>query len=162
MEATDPNNQLASYLMLDDKDEDLSNWKRMIELEKPESSELDWYSTRTFEIFLDALDIGHPTTNPVSKSTTNASTSSPVNKSSLSENAPADKDRVTSILSTVTAEDGSKKSDVDTSGGTDKRLHAAETILSAEALKILSELPDLTHMSSTRSFIFPNSARAKK
>lgn len=31
-----------------------------------------------------------------------------------------------------------------------------ETILSAEALKILSELPDLRHMSATRSFMYPN------
>lgn len=30
-----------------------------------------------------------------------------------------------------------------------------ETILSAEALKILSELPDLRHMSATRSFMYP-------
>lgn len=31
-----------------------------------------------------------------------------------------------------------------------------ETILSAEALKILSELPDLRHMSATRSFMYPD------
>lgn len=153
-------NEFEDYLTLKDEDEDLSNWKRIIELEKPSSADLDWYSTRTFEVFLDALDIGQPSINSSAKSTTDTCTkSSNQNLLPSKKTITNDADKIN-----INSEDMGKNQVVDTSTKTNRssRTQAAETILSAEALKILSELPDLSHISSTRSFIFPNFARSKE
>lgn len=109
-------------------DEDTVQWRKILDLESAAKTELDWYSTKTFEAFLDALDINQPTTNIRSKQ--------------------ASKEVLKEVEATQTKiPETEKRSKPESSG--------IETILSAEALKILSELPDLSYMSSTRSFMFP-------
>lgn len=106
-------------------DEDTIQWRKILDLDSAAKLEIDWYSTKTFEVFLDALDINQPTTIRPKQSS----------KEILKENSPCKE-----------AGPVEKK---------EPKNLGEETILSAEALKILSELPDLSHMSSTRSFMFP-------
>lgn len=135
-------------------DDDSKNWARLLDFESPIKVESDWYSTQTFQVFLDALDMNQPTTsNNARNQITNGSSSAigtPDNKPpqpTINNDKQPVKDKQEHDKATNTI-----KHD-------DKRKHQQpnnfETILSAEALKILSDLPDLSHMSATRSFIFP-------
>lgn len=130
-------------------------WCKLIDLDTVIKSELDWHSTRTFELFLDALDVNQsvtqqgdnnnkskPKTDSRQQTITNELTSTAY-ESKQDKNVTDSKDQNESEKTIPSA-----IKNVDTYQG-------VETILSAEALKILSELPDLSHMSSTRSFIFP-------
>lgn len=131
---------LSSKYCIDDKDPDLIQWRQVVDLDSATKLEPDWYSTKTFEAFLDALDINQPTT-----SLDNGSSSRLLNKSASStrnETNSSSSDGSETKLRPAKKHEGSHS--------------YGETILSAEALKILSELPDLSQMSATRSFIFPN------
>lgn len=134
-----------NFNLVDDNGEPTS-WRRMLDLESAAKMETDWYATKTFQIFLDALDINQPVI-PEDKNI----------KSSINTKAkPACGDIESTLADVSDREHGGSKS------ATKDKYQGAETILSAEALKILSELPDLSHMSSTRSFIFPTGNKAQK
>lgn len=122
-------NSLTNKHVLPNSDEDSRQWNKILDLKSASEMKPDWYSTKTFEVFLDALDINQP---PIIES----------KKIILKSN-----DNNNSREAKCKGDNSSPKEPQN------------ETILSAEALKILSELPDLTHMSTTRSFIFPNRKR---
>lgn len=131
---------------LDDNDEELVRWRRILDLNSAAKTETDWYSTRTFQLFLDALDINQPV---ISDDKSNRIDSNNKSKSGSSK------------IETK-SEEQSNRETIEEQRATRDKYHSAETILSAEALKILSELPDLSHMSSTRTFIFPNGNRDQR
>jgi len=118
-------------------------WTRILDLDSARNIELDWHSSQTFQRFLDALDIGQP-----QKSSDVSGRPQSVKKDSLSKNADEDKIGPSEAMLAGRPERPDSQ-----------RSQGVETILSAEALKILSELPDLSFMSSTRSFIYPNGER---
>lgn len=134
---------------------DLIDWKKMLEAQETATkTEFDWYSTETFQIFLDALDIG---SKPVSKNHV------------INDKSP--KLQISSSSSTSALRDENENfkkkgfeletdQDETTTTNPTKRNLSDGTILSAEALKILSELPDLSYMTSSRSFIFPNNSKS--
>lgn len=132
---------LIERYKLTDEDEDTKNWKCLLDFESPVQVESDWYSMQTFQVFLDALDINQP-------STLGRDNSASCNKSIPKCTEEDDKSKTRAI-----DDDSKKKQSNDIE---------FETILSAEALKILSELPDLSHMSHTRSFMFPDLTRSSK
>lgn len=109
-------------------DRDTEQWRKILDLETAAKRELDWYSTKTFEAFLDALDINQP---------------------SINHRAKQASKEVLQIADAPQAENHDTEKQIKQGNS------GTETILSAEALKILSELPDLSYMSSTRSFMFP-------
>lgn len=133
---------LIEKYKITDGDEDSKNWVRMLDFETSIKTEADWYSTKTFQVFLDALDINQP--------------------ANLERNRDINKESKPKIpKSTPEPQEDRKRSEIGnkqtkTSSSQQKVSHHVETILSAEALKILSELPDLSHMSGTRSFMFPS------
>lgn len=144
-------------------DEDSKDWARLLDFESPIKVESDWYSTQTFQMFLDALDINQPTTStsdgkkPISNGTgsvgggTLDKTKKPATRNESNDKQPPvqnkqERDKMPSAVK----HDKTKY----------QQQNNFETILSAEALKILSDLPDLSHMSATRSFIFPATAPA--
>lgn len=129
-----------------DKDEELVQWRRILDLKSAAKMETDWYSTRTFQLFLDALDIDQPV---ISEDKSN-------NLGSSIKTKP-EKSKIETEL-----EERLNREAAEEQRATREKYQGAETILSAEALKILSELPDLSHMSSTRTFIFPNGNRDQK
>lgn len=129
-----------------DNDEELVRWRRILDLNSAAKTETDWYSTRTFQLFLDALDINQPV---ISDDKSNRIDSNNKSKSGSSK------------IETK-SEEQSNRETIEEQRATRDKYHSAETILSAEALKILSELPDLSHMSSTRTFIFPNGNRDQR
>lgn len=136
----------------DKTDKDIINWHKMLDLKQDNESNVDWYSTETFQIFLDALDINQAPISDKSSSKVKHETSASKSSSTLSLNEKK--------LSANNNKDN--KPDMATNSNTiERRNFSDETILSAEALKILSELPDLSHMSSSRSFIFPTSVNNK-
>lgn len=112
--------------------------KKILDLESSANSIPDWHSTHTFQVFLDSLDIGHKTVSTKSHVEINSD-----GLDNHSEKAIKDDSQ------NNTADHQSPSNPPKPSG--------PETILSAEALKILSELPELSHMTSTRSFMFPKS-----
>lgn len=107
-------------------DEDTVQLRKILDLESAAESELDWYATKTFEAFLDALDVNQPT--------------------NMRSKQPSKE---------VLKEDTSRSENLEPEKPMRPESSGIETILSAEALKILSELPDLSYMSSARSFMFP-------
>lgn len=132
-------NPLTNKYQLDDEDPDLIQWRQVVDLDSAAKLEHDWYSTQTYEAFLDALDINQPSVNRDKSESAK----------SLNKN-----------ISPLRTDTGSLNSDCKSPKLVPERKQqldspTAETILSAEALKILSELPDLSQMSATRSFIFP-------
>ena len=133
---------------LPEGDEVSSHWKSMLDLESAAKREFDWYSTRTFELFLDALDINQP---PVILEDKNHRRPKPEVKG---------EDLKPTLSTKETSNANQSKNEV--KGQPERGHHQVETILSAEALKILSELPDLSHMSSTRSLIFPGERRPQR
>lgn len=146
-----PDSLLANYeLNIDDAD--AIHWRKILDLESASEIEPDWYSTRTFEIFLDALDINQP---PVIAEDKNNRTKSSPNGSS---------EQVSSKCKVQQQQENATQNDNENHRTLchEKSPYVDETILSAEALKILSELPDLSHMSTTRSFIFPNGKKAMR
>lgn len=137
-------------------DEDSKNWVRLLDFESPIKVESDWYSTQTFQVFLDALDINQPTSsstsdgkNPISNGTTTVGGT--LDKTTKPPFSSATNDKQTPTQD----KQGQNKVPVKQDKTRYQQQNNFETILSAEALKILSDLPDLSHMSATRSFIFP-------
>lgn len=141
------------------EDDDSKNWVSLLDFESPIKVESDWYSTQTFQVFLDALDINQPTCSKSGKLPISNGSSSAIGPSDTTTTPPPqtinnDKHDKQQVMS---------RQDKDKMANRikhhDKPRHQQqnnfETILSAEALKILSDLPDLSHMSATRSFIFP-------
>lgn len=118
-------------------DKDVQLWHEILEPEKLYDKDLDWHSSKTFELFLEALDINQK---PVDERHFTKRTSNVIKH---------EPNQVT------TKANGTNKGDECCRAS---RQGLDETILSAEALKILSDLPDLSQMSATRSFIFPNSS----
>lgn len=151
----DKNDSLIQQYKVDvENDPKFREWDQLLDLKSPISAEADWYSTRTFEMFLDALDINQPERlqTPVKIKSKGFSTEGNLAKKSddkrnTTTQSRSDKDH---LSCNINANDKNNQRQTD----------IAETILSAEALQILSELPDLTYMSSTRSFIFPQGNRA--
>lgn len=137
---TEGQESLTERYKLTDQDDDSKNWVSLLDFETPVKVESDWYSTQTFQVFLDALDISQPTT--LGRETSNSNLSSATTSKSSSDDS---KQKANDKKPTTSGETRSQK-----------QSNNFETILSAEALKILSELPDLSHMSATRSFIFPS------
>lgn len=125
-----------------DNNEELVRWRQILDLNSAAKTETDWYSTRTFQLFLDALDINQPVISD--------------DKSNRIDKSKSGSSKI------ETTEEESNRDTIEEQRATRDKYHSAETILSAEALKILSELPDLSHMSSTRTFIFPNGNRDQK
>lgn len=128
--------------------EEFQQWKQMINLDSANPpTEQDWYSTRTFELFLDALDIDQPVI-LVNKDNCQSKVPS-TNQATHVSNRPTENCKeFDNTLENKSREEIAPK-----------QRYADETILSAEALKILSELPDLSYMSATRSFICPKAKR---
>lgn len=121
------------------------NWQNILDLESALKIKPDWYSTKTFEVFLDALDIHKPVIVDDKKNRYKSSIRDIPNGESEIKSEP------NSTLDVSPKEDKPNQ-----------QYKNVETILSAEALKILSELPDLSQMSVTRSFIFPNKKKCQK
>lgn len=134
---------LDKYKLTSDDEETLS-WKSVLELDSQTKASSDWYSTKTFQVFLDALDINSPVYL--------------VDKDKYSKSKDGEqKHRQNLNPNESTESKPPKKKEAEPVKNDQKTCNNhMETILSAEALKILSELPDLSHMSVTRSFIFPN------
>lgn len=122
------------YKLNDDSDVH-KNWKRLLDFESPIKVESDWYSTNTFQLFLDALDINQPQEH---STPSRDGQDSGQHQQANNKRSPKSGEAIPSP-----------------SSGKQPREDNVETILSAEALKILSELPDLSHISATRSFILP-------
>lgn len=136
---------LERYNIISDEDKDSQNWRRILDLESPIKLESDWYSTKTFQVFLDALDINQPASLDRSRN---------VSKESITVKNTPKKEQTRAANETLTGDNELSKCKKHST--TKQKCKNVETILSAEALKILSELPDLSHMSATRSFMFPN------
>lgn len=142
----------------DKEDPATKEWCKLIDLDAVIEPELDWHSTRTFELFLNALDVNQIVIKEDKKS--NAKTDIRQTKRACHNNGV--KDEI--VIDTASQNVSSENQNISSSGtvkNTDT-YQGVETILSAEALKILSELPDLSHMSTTRSFIFPTYKSARK
>lgn len=148
------------YALGDKEKEDpaTKEWCKLIDLDTVIESELDWHSTRTFELFLDALDVNQN----VIKDDKKKKKSNPKNDIKTDANSkaspPTDETRDKIVTNNSTRQNGSKEQKIPSPGAIKKNVdiyQGVETILSAEALKVLSELPDLSHMATTRSFIFP-------
>lgn len=114
------------------EEENVKLLQSILDLKTDTNKELDWYSTRTFEVFLDALDFDQP------------------------NNTADDKSKATNKKKSETQIDIETETTAPVNTMKNNKYNSVETILSAEALKILSELPDLSHMSASRSFIFPH------
>jgi len=123
----DGGGSLLDRFKLDETNEKSRHWSALLDLKSSVATESDWYSTKTFQVFLDALDINAPPT---------------------IGDATKYREKKIERNQTVHQSDESLDKKSNNHGN-------IETILSAEALKILSELPNLSHMSSSRSFIFP-------
>lgn len=149
---------LAERYKLTSTDADSTNWASLLDFKSPVQVESDWYSTQTFQVFLDALDINYPTSLgrdssiPNTALAGNTATASP-SKTDADSGSQNDKKNNTSPSSTSSSNRLNSSKNTTQPAQQDGKF---ETILSAEALKILSELPDLSHMSVTRSFVFPN------
>lgn len=111
------------YKLDEEEDEDAGHWRRLLDLEPPV-----WQSTKTFQMFRDALDLNSSSSPKV----TNA-TKQPSSGESSEKGVRPTTTKQTSVAT--------KKKPIQTTS------FANETILSAEALKILADLPDLSHMS---------------
>lgn len=138
------------YKLPADADADSKSWTCLLDLTSPVKVESDWYTTQTFQVFLDALDINQPTSlgrdttiAPAAATTTISNTANGSNL--VSQSNPVTNDKMSPAKDKTSKQTGQQRSS------------NFETILSAEALKILSELPDISHMSVTRSFMFPAS-----
>lgn len=145
---------LQKYDLTGDLDEITLSWKKMLDLGETRKSNVDWYSTKTFEAFLDALDINQPT--PLHDKSKRGSTKSTLDKNLVIpiEKIAIPDDKIhDSHTSPEKPKEEIKK---------EKKTFGVETILSAEALKILSELPNLSHMPGTRSFMFPRSNKKSR
>lgn len=129
-------------------------WKQTLSFKSPISTESDWYSTKTFQIFLDSLDINQQ---PLRDSKSRES----LDKQNGSTNT-SPKQGAIGAAATNANNKSTKEQSQTARQKTPKKSSTIETILSAEALKILSELPDLSHMSATNSFIFPKGSSATK
>lgn len=140
------------YKLPTDADDDSKNWASLLDFNSPVEVESDWYTTRTFQVFLDALDINQPTSLNRGRREGGASISN-INNSTT----PTTGTKLTSDPDLYQSSPSSTNDKIPIEAENKQRNNHFETILSAEALKILSELPDLSHMSVTRSFIFPNS-----
>lgn len=127
--------------------------ERMLERDSQLDSNIDWYETKTFAAFLKALDSTRQVINFDKKP--NENNALRVNQTDSRKSEPAAK----SISSNCTPEHQIASPSANRMKAS--KSQGMETILSAEALKILSELPDLSHMSATRSFIFPDKHKAR-
>jgi hypothetical protein len=151
-----PSYSLMEKYKIKNENEDSKNWARLLDFESPIKVESDWYSTQTFQVFLDALDINQP-----------VNTGAGINPTSNGSNSNlGTNDKTHTTLETTLNNNNDKQSPVANRDQDQNKItendkqqqnnkNNFETILSAEALKILSDLPDLSHMSATRSFIFP-------
>lgn len=140
-----PKHSLSDKYKFDHDDESLKNWSKVLELGPKTDIQADWYSLRTFEVFLDAIDINQPVLSDDRRSRSRSSIKE--NSDATSSNGKPDSDKLNNSTS------------LDEANRELRQNNNVETILSAEALKILSELPDLSHISATRTFIFPNSKK---
>lgn len=131
---------------------------KMLDLNYAANTVLDWRSTKTFEAFLDALDINqrsaghHPPNESLKLDTSTTTTTGQTKKDKC--NPAIDKISETQVAVDAIAA-AICNNPTKTSRPQNNTFHE-ETILSAEALEILSELPDLSYMSVSRSFIKPN------
>lgn len=132
------------------EDEASKNWTSLLDFESPVQVESDWYSTKTFQMFLDALDINPPTTLGRDGSNSNLNDARATVSAAKPGMAP---------WRSANDKNSASSSKTEFKGVQSQSNSNLETILSAEALKILSELPDLSHMSASRSFIFPNDSK---
>lgn len=137
----------SSKCNLLDGDDEFVQWRRILDLNSAANIQTDWYSTRTFQHFLDALDINQPVSSEDKSNRLNSTNKTKIGSGKIKTELEENIDSVTIKEECATAI---------------SRYQGVETILSAEALKILSELPDLSHMSATRTFIFPNGRGDKK
>lgn len=154
-----------NLLNLDDDDNGTSsNWKKMLVEDGMSNSDIDWYSTKTFQSFLDALDVDKPCNLFNHDKKDNIHKSSGINQrlTNISADDGSGKSNLSFRLTTKSISNEDYKEPKKQAVNKKERTIGDETILSAEALKILSELPDLSHMSATRSFIFPSSNRLKR
>lgn len=112
--------------------------KEILNLKSYDDAIPDWHSTHTFQVFLETLDVNHQ------KSRVKAS------KESLDSH----------VIQGIQDDTRNNIASEQTSPSMPKS-KTAETILSAQALKIMSEQPNLSQMTGSRSFIFP-SAKTEK
>lgn len=124
-------------LALDDK---THLFRKCFNFDEAAKIRLDWHSTQIFSKFMDALDIDKPrgskerSDNNISKSKQTFKEHSQINNSKAQIASTNDKQVYAKNNQLISQE--IHKSDKP----------KEETILSAEALKILSELPDLSYM----------------
>lgn len=131
------------YKLPADADADSKSWACLLDLTSPVEVESDWYTTQTFQVFLDALDINQPTS--LGRDTSTAPATTTAISSTVTKTNSVTNDKTSPPKEKTNKQTGQQRN------------NNFETILSAEALKILSELPDISHMSVTRSFMFPAS-----
>lgn len=125
---------------------------QMLDLRASTEAVPDWHSTRAFQIFLEALDVGE------SRISLTGDHKSPKLPAKSSRTDTSNHESASNDIANKCHESSSyqkQQTAVEDSPAKKSQNNNDETILSAEALKILSELPDLSHMSFTRSFVFP-------
>lgn len=146
-----------SYSLFMDQ-ESMDFWNSIRNLDEAPSLKIDWHTTHTFHLLLHSLNL-NPNHTETEEELAREELRIQNHSSSLKE---ADRKSLDSEIDGRVSSLAIKDPQIDDSkqctDATNTQRHQpieTETILSAEALKILSELPNVSFMSHQKSFFFP-------